>query len=306
MPCAAFRNDKPRLSETSGKAKSCVSQKKHSFALKMSTNQAKPTQMKLFRLENLIFLTAWGLLFAAFVLKIHMHTASGTITAPDLIELIVLALVLFVMVFMACTNRKDTPEIPVDNKRLHNIERISTNSLRRIHALTDIAPEKAKHAMWEFSKVMHYVLVEANQPYVHLYYELDFIQHYTALIKLRFGDTLSVGLELPVVPDRQIPPLVLFAIIEDVVSRSTGVDHSAAIEIKASVQDERLQFLCRGTNANRPVGRTDSLGIDDVRQRLDARYGLNYSLDIHDTPEAYAVTLVLPLKMQANSLRNKV
>ena len=262
--------------------------------------------MKLFRLENLIFLTAWGLLFAAFVLKIHRHTASGTITAPDLIEIIVLALVLFVMVFLASTRSKDTPEIPVDNKRLHDIERISASTLRRIHALTDIAPEKAKHATWEFSKVMHYVLRQANQPYVHLYYELDFIRHYTALLRLRFDDALSVGLELPVVPDRQIPPLVLFAIIEDVVSHSTGADRSAAIEIKASVQDERLHFLCRGTNANRPDGRTDGLGIDDVRQRLDTDYGLNYSLDIHDTPEAYAVTLVLPLKMHANSLRNKV
>ena len=305
MPCATFRNDNPRLSETSGKAKSCVSQKKRSFALKMSTNQAKPTQMKLFRLKNLLFLTAWGLLFAAFVLKIHMHTASGTITAPDLIELIVLALVLLVMVFLAYTNRKDTPEIPVNNKRLHDIERISTNTLRRIHALTDIAPAKAKHATWEFSKVMHYVLRQANLPYVHLYYELDFIRHYTALLKLHFDDALSVELDLPVVPDRQIAPLVLFAIIGDVVGHSTGADRSAAIEIKASVQDEQLQFLCRGTNANRPVGRTDGLGIDDVRQRLDTLYGLNYSLDIHDTPEAYAVSLVIPLKMQANSLRNK-
>lgn len=62
------------------------------------------------------------------------------------------------------------------------------NTLNNIHALIDINPEKAKDTLVELSKMMRYLLYEADKPLVPLQREDQFIYSYIKLMRLRFTE----------------------------------------------------------------------------------------------------------------------
>ena len=172
------------------------------------------------------------------------------------------------------------------------------NTLNNIHALVDIDPEKAKDTILELSKMMRFVLYEGNKEGVPLSRELDFIRHYVALMQLRYSDKVRITVDLPrEVPERQVPPLVLITFIENAFKHGVSYQHESFIEIKVSVEGDRLSFSCRNSKAGKPTvdeGK-GGVGLANVRKRLDLLYKDSYTLHILNETEIYTVELNIPL-----------
>ena len=180
------------------------------------------------------------------------------------------------------------------------------NTLNNIHALVDIDPEKSKDTIRELSRMMRYVLYEGNKKGVPLSRELDFIRHYVKLMGLRYTDKVRISMDLPQdVLDRQIPPLVLITFIENAFKHGITYQHESFVEVKVSLENDRLLFLCR----NSKIGNSNLYGIEkdvlnenrggvglaNVRKRLDLLYNQDYSLRIDDGTDVYTVNLNIPL-----------
>ena len=170
------------------------------------------------------------------------------------------------------------------------------NTLNNIHALVDIEPEKAKDTILELSKMMRFVLYEGNKQGVPLSRELDFVRHYVALMQLRYTDKVRITLDLPRdVPDRQIQPLILITFIENAFKHGVSYQHESFVEMKVTVEVERLSFTCRNSKAEVSNEMKGGVGLTNVRKRLDLLYGQDYTLRIHDDAEIYTVELNIPL-----------
>ena len=90
------------------------------------------------------------------------------------------------------------------------------NTLNNIHALVDIDSEKAKRTIIELSKLMRYVLYEANKSQISLEREIQFLENYIALMKLRYTERLTIYTDFPIiVPRVQIPPLLFISLLEN-------------------------------------------------------------------------------------------
>ena len=83
------------------------------------------------------------------------------------------------------------------------------NTLNNIHALVDLDPEKAKESIEVFSKMMRVLLYEGNAPTIPLAKELDFIEHFISLMRLRYPeDAVRIETVFPAAcPDAAVPPL---------------------------------------------------------------------------------------------------
>ncbi|MBO4612052.1 MAG: histidine kinase [Bacteroidaceae bacterium] len=225
----------------------------------------------------------------------------------------VLAVVILILMFGANVGIKGYFRSRDDQKRLSELEKQNLeqqleylryqinphffmNTLNNIHALVDIDPEQAKNTILELSKMMRFVLYEGNKQYVHLYYELDFIRHYVALMQLRYTDKVRISLDLPLVPDRKVPPLILITFIENAFKHGISYQNESFIEIAVAVEGENLQFSCRNSKADTSIEDKGGVGLANVRRRLDLLYGHNYSLKIQDEADVYSVELTLPLK----------
>ncbi|MCR5851244.1 MAG: histidine kinase [Bacteroidaceae bacterium] len=174
------------------------------------------------------------------------------------------------------------------------------NTLNNIHALVDIDPVKAKETIVELSRMMRYVLYESNRQYVNLQSEFEFIRHYVALMQLRYTDKVSITLGLPQdIPDRQIPPLLLITFIENAFKHGISYQHESFIEIKISIEDDKLTFTCRNSKADLSNDEEGGVGLTNVRKRLNLLYDRHYTLRIEDAPYTYSVNLVISLAGKA-------
>ena len=170
------------------------------------------------------------------------------------------------------------------------------NTLNNIHALVDIDPEKAKSTIVELSKMMRFILYEGDKNGVPLSREFDFIRNYITLMRLRYTDKVKILVDLPAeAPDRTVPPLMLISFIENAFKHGISYQHPSFIDIRVSIDGDKLRFTCRNSKADKPNQEKGGVGLANVKQRLHLLYDHDFTLTIDDQPDIYQVNLTIPL-----------
>ena len=232
---------------------------------------------------------------------------------PIFVEHDLLAIVMLLLMFGANLGVKGYFRSRDDRKRLADLEHQNLeqqleylryqinphffmNTLNNIHALVDIDPEKAKDTIRELSTMMRFLLYEGNKELVPLSRELDFIRHYVTLMRLRYTDKVGITVDLPEeVPERQVPPLMLITFIENAFKHGVTYQRESFIDVKVSVEGERLSFLCRNSKSDKPNEEKGGVGLANVRKRLNLLYDKDYTLRVKDEADTYTVELNIPL-----------
>lgn len=173
------------------------------------------------------------------------------------------------------------------------------NTLNNIHALVDIAPERAKRSIVELSKMMRYVLYDGDKMVVPVEKEVAFLGSYLRLMELRYADNISVEADLPGnLPSAELPPLLLITFVENAFKHGVSATKESFVSIAIDADGGRLFFTCRNSKhaADKAMPREGGVGLRNVGQRLKLIYGDDYRLDITDSEATYSVSLNLPLK----------
>lgn len=171
------------------------------------------------------------------------------------------------------------------------------NTLNNIHALVDISSEKAKDAIITLSRMMRYLLYETGKGSTPLIKEVEFIESYVNLMKLRVSDKVTIDLEVPdKLPDKSIPPLLFTSFIENTFKHGVSYLEDSYIFIRLSLEEQSLSLEVKNKKVagNKP-DKQSGIGIENSRKRLDLLYKTNYVLDIQDTGEFFIVKLNVPL-----------
>lgn len=175
------------------------------------------------------------------------------------------------------------------------------NTLNNIHALVDIDGELAKEAIIELSRMMRYLLYESNHPTVPLQKELEFVQQYLELMRLRCDDSVSISYESPIEPSlaRQsvIPPMLLISFVENAFKHGISPQDHSYIQVSICCEDQQFHFHCRNSNFSQKSNRKQlgGVGLDNVRKRLELLFPGQYSLQIVPTEADFTVDLWLPM-----------
>ncbi|MCX6243472.1 MAG: histidine kinase [Bacteroidetes bacterium] len=171
------------------------------------------------------------------------------------------------------------------------------NTLNNIHALVDTNTAEAKEAIIKLSKMMRYLLYETETEKTTLKKEVEFLESYINLMRLRFSEKVRITLNLPaIVPDAFIPPFLFTAFIENAFKHGISYRNESFITIDLIPGKERLLFVVKNSRSNHNGGGEFSgIGIENTRKRLDLLFGDAYHLDIIDTEELFTVNLSIPI-----------
>jgi len=170
------------------------------------------------------------------------------------------------------------------------------NTLNNIHALVDIDPEKAKESIEVFSKMMRILLYEGDAPTIPLAKELDFIEHFISLMRLRYPED-AVRIETLFPEDRSgaaVPPLVMASFVENAFKH--GISYSAAsfIRVKVELQDGKVVFHCSNSSFPSEGDKRHGIGLENIRKRLSLPYGNAYTLSTDEEEGRYDVLMAIP------------
>lgn len=171
------------------------------------------------------------------------------------------------------------------------------NSLNSVSALTTQDPQAARKMTLLLADFFRKSVSLGSQHSVMLEEELALAMNFLGIEQVRFGDRLRIELAIQDEAKRiPVPPLLLQPIIENAISH--GIAHlveGGLISIRADKRGNRLSIRIENpTDPDRPAGRGTGIGIENVRNRLKASYGMDARLETNVTPDRYRVEVLIP------------
>jgi two-component system, LytTR family, sensor kinase len=156
------------------------------------------------------------------------------------------------------------------------------------------------------SQLMHYMLYEGNQERVALNKEIEYLQNYVALEKIRYGEQLQLSFQVKGDTENcSVAPLLLLPFVENAFKHGLSRQlEDAWLRISLTVNDSEMAFqvenslplkagiAATGTNA------TQGIGLQNVAKRLQLLYPDRHRLRLMDGAETYLATLTLFWKDQ--------
>jgi two-component system LytT family sensor kinase len=170
------------------------------------------------------------------------------------------------------------------------------NSLNSIYSLAYQHSENTPDAILKLSEIMRYMLYECNDNKVDLSKELQYLQNYIDLQKIRFGNKAYIDFKVEgEVTDQKIVPLLLIAFIENAFKHGIANDSMSPITLLVNVNRQQLHFYTRNKKHSNNRDAIGGIGLANVKRRLDLLYPGKYNLDIRDEKDTYTCELSLVL-----------
>nr|WP_294944921.1 sensor histidine kinase [uncultured Mucilaginibacter sp.] len=170
------------------------------------------------------------------------------------------------------------------------------NSLNSIYSLAYQKSDTTPEAILKLSEIMRYMLYECNDNKVELTKELQYLQNYIDLQKIRFGNKAFINFEITgEVTNQLVVPLLLISFIENAFKHGVANDPAAPIVLKINLSDGHLYFFVQNKKHTHNRDASGGIGLVNVKRRLDLLYPSKYNLEIRDETDTYTVQLSLVL-----------
>jgi LytS/YehU family sensor histidine kinase len=170
------------------------------------------------------------------------------------------------------------------------------NSLNSIYSLAYQRSETTPEAILKLSEIMRYMLYECNDNRVSLAKELQYLQNYIDLQKIRYGNKTFVDFEINgLISNQQIVPLLLISFIENAFKHGVANDPLTPIRIKMDIKEDYLHFYIQNHKHQFNKDDTGGIGLNNVKRRLDILYPGKYKLNIKNDNDVYSCELSLYL-----------
>ncbi|MGH7449774.1 MAG: sensor histidine kinase [bacterium] len=168
------------------------------------------------------------------------------------------------------------------------------NTLNAIAALVRKNENKAATDMLAgLSDLLRLTLENAGAQEVSLKQEIDFLERYLDIERLRFADRLHVRLQIaPETLEARVPNLILQPLVENAIRHGIAPRSTPGlIEIKAERENGRLCLQVKDNGPGMPPGQLtrSGVGLSNTRARLERLYGVNQSFVFNNAPEGGAV-----------------
>ena len=170
------------------------------------------------------------------------------------------------------------------------------NTLNNLYYLAYSKSENTTEVIEKLSQMMRYMIYDSNYPQVQLNKEIEYMQNYISLEKLRLSDKVKIQFSIEGDPDSvRITPLILITFLENAFKHGvTNTSQESWINVGLDCKPNQLHFSV--ANSKPPVSRVDEksgIGLQNVKRRLDLSYPGKYMLKMNDFPSEYRVELDL-------------
>jgi Histidine kinase len=159
-------------------------------------------------------------------------------------------------------------------------------------------PRAAQALIVQLADLLRRLLNAGERDFCQLKDEFDFVKLYLELQQKRFADRLSIRLpESATLPNVWVPSLILQPLIENAVVHGLA-GHEGAVSIAADAELNGQQLCLRISNTVAPSHSTgaESVGLRNVRERLQVHFGATASMQSnHNLGGQWVAEIRLPI-----------
>lgn len=184
------------------------------------------------------------------------------------------------------------------------------NSLNAISALISKDSERAEDMLARLSELLRSAIDTAGTPEVRLVDEVEFVRRYLEIEQMRYGDRLSVRIDLnDDTLDSLVPGMLLQPIVENAVRHGVAPHPMpGGVHITAERLDSMLRIVVRdtgnGVGANGGNTAANGVGLRTTRARLEKLYGPAHELVLAKAPGGwFEARVTLPFRREVETER---
>lgn len=172
------------------------------------------------------------------------------------------------------------------------------NTLNNIKSLVKSIPAKAVFSVDKLTGMMRYMLYESSLTSVPLGNEIEHINNFIDLEKIRYSDPEFIDFKISGdYRNIPVPPLIFMPFIENAFKHGNKLKAAPGIIIRIDVLDHNIHF--RITNYKKEnheaYKKNSGFGLSNIRRRLDLLFGNKYELLINNENKTYTVKLNLEI-----------
>ena len=170
------------------------------------------------------------------------------------------------------------------------------NTINNIDALILKDRVAASDYLNKLSDIMRFMLYETKAAQILLSREIEYIEKYIALQKIRTANTDYVHFTITGnVDSKQIAPMIFIPFIENAFKHANNKKLENAIVINIIVKAQQIEFRCENKFDAKPsVRQPDSgLGNELIQKRIQLIYPEKHTLQVNKTDDLYSVHLTI-------------
>jgi two-component system, LytTR family, sensor kinase len=178
------------------------------------------------------------------------------------------------------------------------------NTLHAISALVVKDPEAADRMIADLSDLLRLALEDVEQDEVTVRRELELVERYLSIERMRFADRLTVRLSIgPETLDARVPSLILQPLVENAMRHGASRREGPSwIEIRSGSENGRLSLGVRdggeepAPSAAPPL--REGIGFRAMRARLEELYAGEHSFEYGaGTDGVFSVRVTIPMRL---------
>jgi two-component system, LytTR family, sensor histidine kinase AlgZ len=222
----------------------------------------------------------------------------------------IVAVTLFIVIFVGMLRfAVDWFELEGKRKELENEKLLSElnflkaqinphflfNTLNNLYYLAYTKSENTTEVIAKLSQMMRYMIYESNHAKVPLQKEIEYMESYISLERLRLNDQIPIKFEVKGnVENVWITPLIFITFLEN--SFKHGVSNNnpdAWVNISIELKDGLCIYRVENSKPAEAISTNEKsgIGLRNVQRRLELSYPGKHELTIEDSKDRYLVKL---------------
>lgn len=172
------------------------------------------------------------------------------------------------------------------------------NTLNNIYALARKRSEQTAPVVMKLSKILRFMLYECSASKISIHAEIQVIEDYLALEKLRYPERLQVRFQKKIASNAPpIAPLLLLPLVENAFKHGVSETRfSSYVNIELQVIQNQLNFCVRNSQEEVTSLTSDTgIGLKNICRQLELVYPQRHQLEVQNEIDFYQVQLYIQL-----------
>ena len=177
------------------------------------------------------------------------------------------------------------------------------NTLNSIYGFAIAKKDQTPALILKLSNLLDYILYQTPKAKVALQDEINHLEDYIALEKLRHGDKLKVKVSFPQEAHHlMVAPMLFLPFLENTFKHGKSQQNDAFMDLKMVTKGSDIDFILRNSVESKLIKNdllSSGIGLPNIKKRLDLLYPEAHELTINQSSNEY----IVQLKIQTEKLR---
>jgi hypothetical protein len=172
------------------------------------------------------------------------------------------------------------------------------NTLNSIYSLALEKSDKAPTAVVKLSAMMRYVISETDSAFVSLEKDVNYLEDYIELQKIRLGNTVKLAYKVTgELKGKRIAPLILIPFIENAFKHGVNPEENSKILITVEITGNDLVLKVQNNKVNLQIksATNEGMGIENAKTRLQLLYPSKHKLIFKEDDTKFEILLQIKL-----------